>query len=204
MLCVANLGMLARQRRDLHTAVELLEDAIERAGRLGDRRLLGEFRISMGWVRMDLNDLAQSRNLFERAFSDKCEDGDRYGICCARHGLGTVALKQARLTDAYTEFLATLHAAMDLQLKNYIARAFHGIAAVEALEGNPELGQRLLGVADRLFAESGRELHDSIAYDVAVTTIVSALPEMRRTALRDEGARMSVIDAIAAVRGAGV
>jgi predicted ATPase/class 3 adenylate cyclase len=204
MLCLANLGMLARQRGELHDAVDLLEDAIERAQRLGERRLLGEFRMSMGWVQVGLNDFAQSRRLFEQAFADKCEDGDRYGICGARHGLGTVALKQERRTEALAEFLATLHTAMELRLKNYVARAFHGIAAVEALEGNPELGQRLLGLADRLYAESGRELRDSVAYDVALNTIEAAVPESRRSALREEGARMTVDDALSAIAEASL
>ena len=120
----------------LNDAVTLLEDAMLRAQRLGERRLLGEFTMQMGWVRIGLNQIAQSRGLFERAFSDKSDDRDRYGVCCARHGLATVALKEERLSDALDEFLATLDAAMDLQLKDYIARAFHGIAAVEAMSAN--------------------------------------------------------------------
>jgi predicted ATPase/class 3 adenylate cyclase len=203
MLCLGNLGMLARQRGDLHDAVELLDDAIQRATRLGERRLLGEFTMQMGWVQIGLNDLAQSRTLFEKAFSDKSDDRDRYGVCCARHGLATVALKEARPSEALEEFVATLNAAMELQLKDYVARAFHGIAAVEAIEGRTELGQRLLGLADRIFEESGRVLRDSVAYDVASHALEVALPPDRQSALREEGARMSVADALAAVQTAG-
>jgi predicted ATPase/class 3 adenylate cyclase len=203
MLCLGNLGMLARQRGDLHDAVELLDDAIHRATRLGERRLLGEFTMQMGWVQIGLNDLAQSRTLFEKAFSDKSDDRDRYGVCCARHGLATVALKEARPSEALEEFVATLNAAMELQLKDYVARAFHGIAAVEAIEGRTELGQRLLGLADRIFEESGRVLRDSVAYDVASHALEAALPPDRQSALREEGARMSVADALAAVQTAG-
>ncbi len=201
MLCLGNLGMIARQRGALNDAVTLLEDAMLRAQRLGERRLLGEFTMQMGWVRIGLNQIAQSRGLFERAFSDKSDDRDRYGVCCARHGLATVALKEERLSDALDEFLATLDAAMDLQLKDYIARAFHGIAAVEAMSGEFDLAQRLLGLADRLFEESGRELRDSLAYDVAEASLES-IPKDRRAALLDEGARMNVADAVAQVRTA--
>lgn len=203
MLCLGNLGMLARQRGDLHDALALLDDAIQRAARLGERRLLGEFTMQMGWVQIGLNDLAQSRMLFEKAFSDKSDDRDRYGVCCARHGLATVALKEARQSEALEEFVATLNAAMELQLKDYVARAFHGIAAVEAIEGRPELAQRLLGLADRIFEESGRVLRDSVAYDVASQSLEAMLPAAQQSALREEGARMSVADALAAVQAAG-
>ena len=202
MLCLGNLGMIARQRGALHDAVALLDDAMARASRLGERRLLGEFTMQMGWVRIGLNQVAQSRGLFEQAFSDKSDDRDRYGVCCARHGLATVALKEERLSDALDEFLATLDAAMELQLKDYVARAFHGIAAVEAISGHFDLAQRLLGLADRLFEESGRELRDSLAYDVAAASLES-MPGERRSALLDEGARMSVADAVAQVRSTG-
>jgi predicted ATPase len=200
MLCVANLGMLARQRGDLLRAVELLDNAMRRAARLGERRLLGEFTMQMGWVKVGLNDLEESRRLFERAFSDKSEDRDRYGVCCARHGLATVALKQSRLPDALEEFVATLNAATELQLKDYVARAFHGIAAVEAIEDRVDLAERLLGLADRLFEESGRKLRDSVAYEVASQSLQAAMSSAKQSALREEGAQMSVGEALAAVR----
>ena len=105
-------------------------------------------------------------------------------------------------SDLVARNSATLRAALELQLKIYVARALHGIAAVEALEGDPELSQRLLGLADRLFAESGREIRDSVAYDIALTTIQTALSETRQSELRAEGAHMTVLDALAAIEGA--
>jgi predicted ATPase/class 3 adenylate cyclase len=202
MLCLGNLGMLARQRGDLQEASELLNDAIERAMRLHDERVCGEFTIAMGWVQIGLNDLAHSRKLFENALAQKTQARDRYGICCARHGVATVALREGSLSEALGEFQATLQSATDLQLKDYIARGFHGIAAIRALNGDAEFAQRLLGLADRLFRESGRELRDSIAYDIAVQSIAEAVPEPRRAILHEEGAHMRVADALDAVRAA--
>ena len=200
MLCIGNLGMLARQRGDFRDAFNLLDDAIRRATRLNEERILGEFTMQMGWVQLGLNDLQQSRGLFERAFADKSRDQDRYGVCYARHGLATVALKEERLREALEEFLKTLDAATELRLKDYVARALHGIAAVEALDGEIDLAARLLGLTDRLFDESGRELRDSIAYEIASKSVNAATAEAQRLALREEGARMSVDDALAAVR----
>lgn len=196
MLCLSNLGMLSRQRGDLQQAGEMLEDARRRAVELGDRRVGGEVMMAMGWVQIGLNDLAQSRRLFELAFAEKNNANDRYGVCCARHGLATVALKEGRFDEALQEFLATLDVANELQLKDYVARAFHGIAAIEAQEGAMEIAARFLGLADRLFDESGRELHDSIAYDLAAQSLDAAMPELERSALRTQGAHMQVADAL--------
>jgi hypothetical protein len=170
---------------------------------LGEQRIGGEFVTAMGWVQLGLNDLAQSRSLFQRAFAQKSEAKDRYGVCAARQGLATVALKEGNLPEALDEFMATLDAANELQVKDYVARALHGLAAVEALKGANELAARFLGLADRLFEESGRELRDSIAYEIAARSLEAKLPEPRRSALREEGARMHVADALAELKAAG-
>ncbi len=202
MLCLGNLGMLARQRGELKQASELLEDARRRAAALGEHRIGGELTVAMGWVLLGLDDLAQSRRLFERAFQQKRDANDRYGMCAARQGLATVALKEGRRDEARSEFLATLDDANELQVKDYVARAFHGLAALQALEGANESAARFLGLADRIFEESGRELRDSIAYDIAAELLEAMRPE-QRAALREEGARMHVDEALAALRAEG-
>ncbi len=200
MICLGNLGMLARQRGELHQACALLEDAERSASELGERRIAGEVAMAMGWVQLGLNDMAKSRKLFERAFAEKRDFNDRYGICCAHHGLATVALKEGRLDDALAEFLATLDAAGELRVKDYVARALHGIAAIEARDGATDAAARFLGLADRLFEESGRELHDSIAYDLAVESLDAAMPRAQVSALREQGAQMHIEDALAEAR----
>jgi predicted ATPase/class 3 adenylate cyclase len=197
MLCIGNLGMLSRQRGALQEASELLEDAMQRANDLGEYRVSAEFAMAMGWVQLGLNDSEQSRRLFERAFAERSEAQDRYGVCCARYGLATVALRDGDFERARVEFFATLQPAMELRLKDYIARAFHGFAALQALNGESELAVKWLGLADRLFRESGRELRDSLAYDIAARAVREALDEATRAALREEGARMKVADAVA-------
>jgi hypothetical protein len=109
-------------------------------------------------------------------------------------------LKEGRLDEALSEFLATLDVANELQLKDYVARAFHGIAAIEAQDGAPEVAARFLGLADRLFEESGRELHDSIAYDLAMQLLDSTMPSPERADLRERGARMQIADALDELR----
>jgi len=52
-------------------------------------------------------------------------------------------------------------------------------------------------LADRLFEESGRELRDSIAYEIAARAVEAAVVEPRRSALREEGAGLRVRDALA-------
>ena len=197
MICLGNLGMLARQRGALHEAAELLEDALRRAHALADGRVAGEFAMAMAWVRLGLDDVAASQRLFEGAFAEKSSARDRYGVCSARHGLATIALKEGRLDDAFGEFVTTLREADELQLKDYVARALHGVAAVRAERGDVEAAARFLGLADRLFQESGRELRDSIAYEIAARAVEAAVVEPRRSALREEGAGLRVRDALA-------
>ena len=196
MLCIGNLGMVARQRGDLGKACEQLDDARQRAAELGERRIGSEFTMAMGWVQLAMTDVQQSRSLFEDALADRDQAQDPYGVCSARHGLATVALKEGRTSDARELFVATLEIAKELQLKDYIARALHGIAALEALNANAETAAQFLGLADRLFQESGRELRDSIAYEIAVQSIDATLPEPQRAALLQQGARLRVTDVL--------
>jgi predicted ATPase/transcriptional regulator with XRE-family HTH domain len=204
MLCIGNLGILARQRGELQQASTLLDDAIRRAIDLHEQRIAGEFTTAMGWVELGLNDLVASRQLFERVFAEKNRVLDPVGVCSARHGLATVALKENRLNEAAQEFYATLELARELQLKHYVARALHGLAAIQATNGNAEMAARFLGLADRLFDESGRKLRDSIAYDIAAQSIAAVVPEPRRSALLDEGATMQISEALTALRANNV
>jgi predicted ATPase/Tfp pilus assembly protein PilF len=199
MICLANLGMLSRQRGDVRRASALLRDAMQRAIHLGERRIVAECTMAMGWVELSLDDVAHARTLFERALAETRDSQDPYGECCARHGLATVALEEQRYEEAEREFLATLRSANQLWLRDYVARALHGIAAIRALQGDAETAARFLGVADRLFEESGRELRDSIAYDIAAQSIAATLPEPRRCLLLQEGALMPVSGALTIV-----
>ncbi|MGA8576837.1 MAG: adenylate/guanylate cyclase domain-containing protein [Candidatus Cybelea sp.] len=195
MLCLGNLGTLAFQRHDFHRASQLLDEAIRRANDLGERRIAGDFTITMGWVALRLEDFTRARALFEEMLAEKGESRDRYGECAARHGVATVALKEANLDEALDQFTATLEAARELQLADYVVRALHGIAAVRGMHGNAEAAANLLGLADRLGAESGRELRDGFAYEVVCQILETALPESDRSRLRAAGSRMELEDA---------
>jgi tetratricopeptide (TPR) repeat protein len=176
MLCIGNLGMLARQQGDHQRAKAFLEDALERARASGERRILGDFIIALAWVNLYLEDLSESNELFERALTEKKLERDRYGICAARHGLATVALKGGRLDEAFEQFKDTVEMARELQLHDYLFRGFYGISAALALKGDAERASKYLRLAERIFRESGRELRDSVAYDVAITSLEAAIP----------------------------
>jgi predicted ATPase/class 3 adenylate cyclase len=192
MLCLGNLGTIGFHRRDFNTASDLLAEAIERAKALGDARIAGDFTITIGWVALQLQDFKKARSVFESVLAEKSAAHDRYGECAARHGIATVASKEGRNDEALQQFTAMLQIARELQLKDYTARALHGIAAVDALTDDPERAARLLGLADRISAETGRELHDGIAYEIASNAVAAALSESRRAELQAEGAQMEL------------
>jgi predicted ATPase/class 3 adenylate cyclase len=200
MLCLANLGMLARQHGDYAGAKRLLEDAFARANASGERRIAGEFAMAIGWVNVYVGDVDRARQLFQAAFDEKRAELDRYGACGARHGLATVALKDGRLDEAFEHFAATLDAAFDLRLQDYVFRSFDGLSAVLALQGDAATAARYLGLAERLFRESGRELRDSIAYDVSREALAALLPPAALDALLAQGAALRVDETLPALR----
>lgn len=196
ILCLGNLGVLAFERRDFHRASELLSDAISRAAQLNERRIEGDFTIIMGWNSLRLDDLARARSLFERVRAEKIRAGDRYGECAAYHAVGTVALKEGNYLEALEQFAATLSCARELQLTDYIVRALHGIAAVRGQTGDIQTAAELLGLADGISAQHGREFHEGLAYEIASQLLETALPEPERSLLLTKGSRMDVQDAL--------
>lgn len=200
MLCLANLGMIARQRGEHDEAKRLLEEALSRADAAGEHRIAGELEMAIGWVNLQLGDRERALALFEDAYAQKSADGDRYGACAARHGLATVALVDGRLPEAFEGFRETVGDALELRLHDYAFRGFDGIAAVFALRGDAPRAARYLGLAQRIFRDSGRELRDSMAYDTALAAIGSAIDADRRAALFAEGASLSPDAALSELR----
>jgi predicted ATPase/class 3 adenylate cyclase len=192
VLCLGNLGTIGLQRRDFNGASELLGEAIRRAKALGDARIAGDFEIAMGWVALQLADFSRARSTFESIFAQKAAAHDGYGECAARHGIAAVALREGRRAEALEQYVATLETARALQLQDYVVRALHGVAAVRALEGDPEAAARLVGLTERMSAETGRDLHDDIAYEIALEYLVAALPEARRAELQAEGCSLEL------------
>lgn len=201
MRCIGNLGMIARQRKEYAHAFTLMDEAIRRAYHLGENRVASEFTMALAWAQLGTGDTAEAQRLFGRALDDRTLAEDPNGVCQARHGLATIALVEGRRDDAYAEFAATLTMAQQLQLKHYVARALHGMAALLA-STDVESAARFLGLADRLFSESGRVLRDSVAYDIAAQAI-EAVAEPRRSALVREGTGMHVADAVALLESMG-
>lgn len=190
MLCIGNLGMLARQEGRYEQARVLLQDALRHANEAGDRRIIGDFVIALAWSHVYLEDLNAAQDLFEKALAQKESERDRYGVCRACHGLGTVALKLGRLDDAFTRFKSTIGQALSLQLEDYQFRGFDGVSAVLALGGDMQRAGEYLGLADRLFAGSGRQLRDSIAHDIAVETIEASVAPALKQSWLSRGAEL--------------
>ena len=100
-----------------------------------------------------------------------------------------MALKERYLERALELFKSTIASARELQLHDYLFRGFDGLSAVLALEGEIELAARYLGLAERIFRESGRQLRDSIAHDIALERIGCTISTSKRDALMTEGER---------------
>lgn len=198
-LCIGNAGMLARQHGDYQSAKELLDEALARATASGERRIAGEFVIALGWVNLSLADVPSAQALFERAFDEKTAERDPYGVCGARHGMATAALADGRLDVALEQFRSTIDVALELHLQTYVFRGLYGVSAVLARRGVLDDAARFLGLAEKMFRESGRALRDSIAYDVA-SRALEALEQPEQQTLLAQGERLQLGDAFEKLR----
>ena len=130
MLCLGNLGMLARQRGALHEARGAARRRLAPGPGVADRRVAGEFAMAMAWVRLGLDDVAASRRTFQDAFAEKTD------ACTA-----TVSAPPATVGDgrargrpprrSVTGVCDDAAEADHLPFKDYVARALHGVPRYE-------------------------------------------------------------------------
>jgi tetratricopeptide (TPR) repeat protein len=131
-------------------AQSLLEEALAICRELGDRQGIASALHNLGNVARPLGDLAAAQAYYQECLAIYRELGNEALAAYPWLGLGTVAARQGEWAVARGHLARSLAAWHQAGEDREILLALEGMASVEAAEGRPERGARLLGAADAL------------------------------------------------------
>jgi tetratricopeptide (TPR) repeat protein len=152
-------GMVAIARDRGTEAVDLLEDALSLARRVGERWLLGTSKLNLGLAYLCVGNTDRARAGIGEALRAYEEIGDqRFHARCLAY-LGHAGLIDRDPDRAGALLRNSLTAFRDLAEPGGTAEGLVGVAAVHALQGNATRAALLAGAADRLRdSYAGRQL----------------------------------------------
>jgi predicted ATPase len=152
-------GMVAIARDRGTEAVDLLEDALSLARRVGERWLLGTSELNLGLAYLCVGNTDRARAGIGEALQAYEEIGDqRFHARCLAY-LGHAGLIDRDPDRAGALLRNSLTAFRDLAEPGGTAEGLVGLAAVHALQGNATRAVLLAGAADRLRdSYAGRQL----------------------------------------------
>jgi tetratricopeptide (TPR) repeat protein len=152
-------GMVAISRDDGGKAVNLLQDALNLARRVGERWLLATSQLNLGLAHLSMGDTDSARAAIGEALRAYEDIGDqRFHARCLGY-LGHAALIDRDTNQASALLRSSLTAFRHLAEPGGTAEGLVGLAAVHALHGNPTRAAMLAGAAERLRdSYAGRQL----------------------------------------------
>ena len=152
-------GMVAIARDRGTEAVDLLQDALSMARRVGERWLLATSKLNLGLAYLCLGNTDRARAGIGEALRAYEEIGDqRFHARCLAY-LGHAALIDQDPDRASALIRNSLTAFRDLAEPGGTAEGLVGLAAVHALQGNTTRAALLAGAAERLRdSYAGRQL----------------------------------------------
>ena len=145
------LAWLHRDRGELAEARVALEEAVDlfrRHGHTVTTRLY-----DLGAIARDDGDMQAARAWFERSLAATDEEGDLLGAVAALEALGSLALEDGELHEAYERFRESIRLSNNLQLGMADAstlESIQGLASIALRRGDVELAGRLSETAARL------------------------------------------------------
>ena len=166
---------------------------------LGAPRRIWIFQlINVGWIAMHRHDFGRAREALEEYLAEESWKNP-VGIANAEVNLAAVAICEGDRDEADRRFRQALASARRPQARPTIASALFGLAAVAAMDGEPERTVRLHGAADGLMKAMGAPLWglDPLIVERHVVPAGEALAQDVRERLLEEGAAMSVDEAVA-------
>jgi tetratricopeptide (TPR) repeat protein len=190
-----NLAFAYLLEQDLAGAKELLLQAGDIYKALDNPVRVAHVNTVVAQIRADEGDLDRAEPLIEEARSTFEAAGDLWGIVFTSGQLAALALRRGDLEAARTATLQSLETSLAMGVRGWNAVAVQGLAVIAIRQGNPELGVRLAGAADRLKELSGGEAPPSVVGLEDPLQIVKGLPQERIDALWEEGRAMSAEEA---------
>ena len=198
-ICLMNLGILARERKDFAAANDLLAKAAASAQRLNDRSAWAQIHIERAWVMLRTADPDAAERAFREALEEKQGVRDFHGVCQARLGVATAALKALQTESALREYAVALKEAQTLGAQIFVIDAIQGIAAVHALNADLVTATQYCALAAQLAERTKCEPRTGLAYTIAAEQINRGLSEQERAVAMAAGALLRLEDVTAAL-----
>jgi predicted ATPase/class 3 adenylate cyclase len=190
-----NLAFACLLEQDRPGAKDLLLQAGKIYRALDDPVRLAHVNTVLAQIRAEEGDLDRAEPLIEEARSTFVAARDLWGIAFTSGQLAALALRRGDLERARTATLQSLETSLAMGVRAWNSVAVQGLAVIAIRQGNPELGVRLAGAADRLKELSGGEAPPSIVGLEDPLQIVKGLPQEQIDALWEEGRAMSLEEA---------
>jgi predicted ATPase/DNA-binding SARP family transcriptional activator len=158
--------------------------------------------VNLGWFAMQRDDYPRARAALEE-YLEGAAGRRSPGVAAARGTLGLVALCEENRDDAADQFRLALHLSVDLRLRPQIAESLRGMAAVAAIDGDPERSARLVGAADAIAEQTSMVLTgpEQLIADTYLEPSRAALPADTYSRAWAEGAAMTPDEAVAYALG---
>jgi len=191
---LANESLVDMQAGDGDRAQATLDDALALLRRLGVPRRVWMFQlINVGWIASNRHDFGRAREAFEEYLAEESFKAP-VGIANAEVNLAYVAICEGDRDEADRRFRQGLVHARESRARPTIAPALLGLAAVAAIDGDPERAVRLYGTADGMMKAMDMPFWglDELILKRYVVPAEDALAQDVRERVREEGEAMSL------------
>jgi len=149
------LAELSLQRGDIEGGLELMGEALALRRGLGDKRLIANSLLSLGRAQLARGEPAHAGHLLEEGRAVAEEIGDTWSSSVALASLGKARLLSEEPAEAIELFRDALRLAAARRDKRTGADCLGGLGSALALNGDLDLGVRLVGAADAALEEMG-------------------------------------------------
>ena len=196
-LLIAGAGIETRSGR-YEQADAMLEEGLDLMRNLGvPGRVWAYQLVSVGYTALERQDFKRARSAFEEYLAETSAKHP-IGTATAHCNLGLVALYERQPESADEHLRQALVLARETQAKVLIAECLFGMAAVAAMDGDPECASRLWGAAETLKEATAVPLSspERFIIDQYLEPARATLADSVHATARAEGAEMSLDGAI--------
>jgi tetratricopeptide (TPR) repeat protein len=193
--------LIVDERGDWNLAVMLLQQALERYLKLGDRRSVALTLANLGDSLRILGDLPRASAMLEDSLEHFKEIGDREGMALALNNLGDLECDLGNLNRAASRYRDGLRFAREVGAKRALLNHMEGAAVLAYHLGLPDQAARLLSFAAEMreTAQISRSLGNQASFDSHLALVQSRLVEAAFAAEWEVGHAMSLAEAEAMV-----
>ncbi|MFD7024802.1 tetratricopeptide repeat protein [Promicromonospora sukumoe] len=186
------LSRLAIRGGDLTEAARIASEALDVAVRTGDRRLEERPRHVLAGVTRMAGDLTRARVLYQESIDLNDALGNDDTVTSELHNLAFTELRLGETSAARERFATSRARIVGAGYRDFVPYAYVGAAAVAVADDDLVRAARLLGLAQRAFADVGQvpDPDDAEELTAIETAVRDALGDQRLTDERTTGAAL--------------